>query len=329
MRIYPLFLLLMPVLFTACSQKVTVSALQPAEIAQASQTKKIAVTAFRTDYVNLADKIEASIASQSIDGKPYFTPINRSDLDKIIKEQKLQNSGLLEPSTVVEVGNLLGAQAIISGSVNKPSMKDDYYYVERTKCKDDKCWKVRVSCKKRTITLSAQIRMIDVSNAGIIYADTPSRKRQWSHCADDTRTLPSLNAGAQQLARSIANSFAYKLTPHYQNISVSLLEDPDLEYDELQERLLKNALVYIEQKRYDKAQQLLERLVESTHQQSYVPLYDLGVLYEAQGNFSEAQHYYDAADALTIEPVEEINLAVNRIARLIKQEKVAQRQIAR
>ena len=316
-------------LFSGCAQKVTVKALEPAEINGAANTKNIAVTPFHHDYVNLADKIEASISNQRINGKPYFKVINRTDLNKIIAEQKIQNSGLIDESTAVEVGNLLGAQAIISGSVDVPTLHDDRYYVERTKCKDGKCWKVKVSCKKRTIGLSAQIRMINVSTSGIIYADNVRRQQQWSHCADDTRTLPSKQAGTQQLANSIASNFAYKLTPHYRHISVTLLEEPDMEYSDHQEKLLENALLYIEQSRYDKAEQLLRRLLESTASQSYVPLYNIGVIYEARGNFAEAQHYYKAADNLTIEPVDEINIAVNRIQRLIEKEKIAQAQIAK
>jgi len=319
-------------LISGCVKKVSVRALEPAEISAASKTKNIAVTKFYPDYVNLTDKVEAAISKQRIDDKPYFTVINRSDFKKVIKEQKLQNSGLIDESTAVEVGGILGAQAIISGSVDHPTLHDDKYYEERTKCRGKgearQCWKIKVSCLKRTISLSAQIRMIDVKTSTVISADNVRRQQQWSRCADDSRSIPSKQAGAQHLANNIANSFAYRLTPHYQYLSVVLLEDPDIEYTDLQERLLENALLYIEQSRYDKAEQLLSRLIESTDSQSYVALYDLGVIYEARGDFSEAQHYYDAADKLTIEPVKEINLAVNRIVTLITNEKTAQAQIA-
>ena len=328
-----LLLFLITVLLTGCAQKVTVKALEPAEINGAADTKLIAVTPFHQDRVNLADKIEASISKQRIDGKPYFTVINRTDINKVIKEQKLQNSGLIDESTAVEVGNLVSAQAIISGSVDQPTLHDDFYYVERTKCKGKgdarKCWKVKVSCQKRTVALSAQIRMINVTTGSIIYADNVHRQRQWRRCADDTNTLPSKQAAALSLANAIAYNFAYKLTPHYRSISVTLLEDPDLDYSDYQERLLENALLYIEHSRDDKAEQLLRRLLESTASQSYVPFYNLGVIYESRRNFTEAQHYYKAADDLTIEPVEEINLAVNRIQTLIEKEKIAQEQIAK
>lgn len=329
--------LLLPIsilmLLGGCAQKVTVKALEPAEVSGAANTKNIAVTPFHHDRANLADKIEAAISSQRIDNKPYFRVINRTDLSRIIDEQKIQNSGLMDESTAVEVGNLLGAQAIISGSVDAPAMHDDYYYVKRTKCKgkgeERRCWEVKVSCEKRTIGLSAQIRMIDVSTGGIIYAENVSRQQQWDHCADDTRTLPSQQAGTQLLAGAMAKTFAYKLTPHYRNISVTLMEDPDIAYSDQQEKLLENALLYIKQARFDKAEALLRRLMESTASQSYVPFYNIGVVYEARGDFQEAQHYYRAADELAAEPVEEINKAVIRIEHLIEKEALALQQIAK
>jgi len=212
-------------------------------------------------------------------------------------------------------------------------MSNTGYFVTRKKCKGKGdarvCWDVKVACQKRAIGLSAQIRMVNVSTSAVIYADSITNQKEWRRCADSSTALPSKQAGTQYLANAMANNFAYKLTPHYRNITVSLLEDPDMEYSDHQERLLENALLYIEQGRYDKAEKLLRRLLESTASQSYVPLYNIGVIYEARGNFAEAQHYYKAADELTIEPVKVINTAIVRIQSLIEKEKLAQAQIAK
>ncbi len=319
-------LLSITLLFSGCVQKINVRALEPAEINGVAKTKVIAVSPFQNDHVRLADKIETTISKQRIDGKPYFTLINRTDLNKAMTELRLQNSGLIDDTTAVQVGNLLGAHAIIYGSLNPITMHDDRYYQTRRKCKDDKCWNVRVTCMKRTITLSAQIRMIDVTTANIIYGETVSRQQRWSRCSDDQRTIPSKETGTQYLVNTIANNFTYKLVPHYRNVSVVLLENPDLKYSDLQEKLLEDSLFYIEENRYDKAEKLLRRLSESTNEQSYVPLYNIGVIYEARGNFLEAQHYYRVADKLTIKPVEEINNSINRIQKLIDKEKLSKAQ---
>jgi len=108
-----LFTTMLFILFMAgCAQKVNVRALEPAEIDRAATTKKIAVDSFRNDRVGLSGKIEAKLARFKIDNKSYFTIVSRNDFKKIIEEQKIQNSGLVEQEAVVEIGNLIGAQAL-------------------------------------------------------------------------------------------------------------------------------------------------------------------------------------------------------------------------
>ncbi len=319
-------------LMVGCAQKVNVKALEPAEIDRAAATKKIAVANFSNDRVGLSGKIEAKLARFKIDNKSYFTIVSRNDFNKIVEEQKIQNSGLVDQETVVDIGNLIGAQAIISGNVGKATAQDSYFYVRRSRCADKKCKNLiyyKVRCKKRIVGLSAELRMVDISQGDIIYADTMNRSKTYTHCADDSRAIPSREMVAQDLAESIANNFIYKLTPHYRNFRVVLLEEGDLDYSDEQEKLLEVSLTYIEQGRLDKAEQFLIQLIDSTDSQSYVAFYNLGVVKEAGGNYLEAKEYYENADNLMVEPVEEINAAVIRISSLIEKRQRTQSQLAR
>lgn len=328
-----LFLLpIVTVFINGCAQKVNVKALEPAEIDRASQTKKITVTNFEHDRVGLSNKIEANLARHKIDNKNYFTIISRGDFDKIIEEQEIQNSGLVDTSTVVEVGNLIGAQAIISGNVGRVNYSDTNYNEERTKCADKKCqevYKYNVGCIKRVVSLSAEIKMVDVTAGDIIYADTLSKNAAYYHCSDDSRTIPSPETAGQSLAVSIANDFTYKLTPNYRYFDVELLEDPDLDYTDEQEKLLDVSLEYIKHNRYDKAEKFLFELIDSTDSQSYVAFYNLGVVKEAEGKYIEAKEYYEKADSLMIDPVEQISLAYVRIQLLIEKHDMTQAQMQR
>lgn len=324
------FSFFMVIFISGCAQQVRVKALEPAEIMAATNTKKVAVAPFTNDSVNFSSKLESSISKQAIDGKPYFTVVTRTDFNKIIAEQKIQSSGLLNQNTAVKVGNLLGAQAIISGTVNNPTSHDDYYNETRTKCKGkDNCHDYTVSCQKRTAGLSAQIRMINVSTGEIIYADNISRQDNWSHCSDDSNAIPSKEAAAQTFADTISDDFSHKLTPHYVYKMVTLLDKSDLKYNSEQDKLLENALQFMKQSRDDKAEELLKKLLDSTNSQSYVPFYNLGVIYESQGKYNDAQEYYNAADKLAMEPVEAISEAVVRIKSVIEKHKIALEQISK
>ena len=317
---------------TGCSQKVTIRALEPAEVDRIAATKKISIAPFQNDRVGLSTKIEANLAKHRLDNKKYFTIVSRNDLQKIIKEQKIQNSGLIDQSTAVEVGALIGAEAIVSGNVGRVTSTDTRFYEERRRCVDKKCKETiiyRVGCTKRAVGLSAEIRIIDIVHGDIIYGDTMERAKVYKHCSDDSRALPSKEMAAQSLASSIANSFTYKLLPHYRSFNVVLLEEPDLDYTDDQEKLLEVSLKYIEQARYDKAQKFLFLLIDSTAQQSYVPFYNLGVIKEAEGNYEEAEEYYKVADDLMVDPVDEISEAYIRIKKLIIKREQAYSQISR
>ncbi len=320
------------IFISGCAQKVNMRALEPAEIDRAAATKKVAVASFNNDRVGLSGKIEAKLTRFRIDNKSYFTIVSRNDFNKIIEEQKIQNSGLVDQETVVDIGNLIGAQAIISGNVGKATSQDSYYYEKRSRCADKKCKELiyyKVRCMQRVVGLSAELRMVDVSQGDIIYADTMNRNATYRHCSDDSRTIPSKEMVAQDLAESISNDFIYKLTPHYRNFRVVLLEDGDLDYSDEQERLLEVSLTYIEQGRFDKAEKFLIELIDSTGSQSYVAFYNLGVVKEAEGNYAEAKEYYENADNLMVEPVQEINAAVIRINSLIDKHQRTKAQLAR
>jgi len=326
------FFLIVLIEITGCSQKIDIKALVPAAVDRVAYTKKITVTKFSNDQVGLSNKIEANLASFRIDNKKYFTIVSRNDFDKIIREQRIQNSGLVDQETATEVGQLIGADAIISGNVSRPTSQDSYYNEKRVRCADKECKKLvyyLVRCKKRAVGLSAELRIVDVAKGDIIYADTLSKNATYRHCSDDSNAIPSTEMAAQQLARSIAYSFTYKLTPHYRHFRVALLEDPDLDYTDKQEKLLDVSLDYIEQGRYDKAEIFLKKLVDATASQSYVPFYNLGVISEAKGKYKEAKKYYAYADHLMVEPVEEINDAVKRIDVLIAERQKTREQINR
>ena len=314
-------------LLSGCAQKMQVRVLQPAEVASASKVKKIAVSEFKNDRVNLSSKIEAKLFEYKLDDKPYFNVVSRQDLDKVLEEQKMQNSGIFDPSTVVEVGNLTGADAIIAGDVSSPSHEDTNFFETRTKCDKEKCWEIKVGCLKRVFSLTSEVRLIDAKKGDVIFADTVTKNSSYKHCSDDSNALFSQNMAAQVLAEEIADSFVYKLLPHYAYFSVELLDEGDIEYSDAQKKLLKSALLYIEQNRLDKAESLLLELIDWTAQKSYVPIYDLGVIKEAQGKLQEAKELYYKADSITREPVRELNDAINRINRVIEQNTQALNQI--
>ncbi|RLJ70412.1 Curli production assembly/transport component CsgG [Hydrogenivirga caldilitoris] len=67
---------------------------------------------------SVAEAVVSEVAS--IGGMKVYT---RRDLQKVLEEQKLQMSGLIDPNTAVQIGQLAGVKYIITGAVNNVNLK--------------------------------------------------------------------------------------------------------------------------------------------------------------------------------------------------------------
>lgn len=328
-----MFLLpLIVLLFNGCSQTVQIKALNPAEVSEMATKKKIAITKFKRDRYGLSGKIESQIAKHKLDNKRYFTIVSRKDLDKVIREQRLQSSELMDEKTATRVGKLIGAQALINGEITTANATTDKYTQEREKClkyvKDVGCVRYKhyyVTCKTIQATVSANINIVNIQTGSIIYGDTIYKEYNGDSCR---RNILSKTQALDRLTSSIASEFIYKLTPHYIYFNVGLLDEIELDnVTDAQEQTFENALEYIKAGRMKRAGDLLLELLDELDGQSYVVAYVYGVVSEAQGYFNEAREIYIMADELTIKPVHEINLALGRIDNMIAKRDEAREQI--
>jgi len=77
---------------------------------------------------SITSSIEGMLASMG--GADVFS---REDLEKVLKEQKLQQSGLMDENTLVKVGKLAGVQYIITGSLDSVTQEyKDYTKMAKT-----------------------------------------------------------------------------------------------------------------------------------------------------------------------------------------------------
>ncbi|MDF1876441.1 hypothetical protein JHD47_01245 [Sulfurimonas sp. SAG-AH-194-L11] len=335
-------------IMSGCAQKVRIKALNPAEVGEMASKKKVAVSNFRTDSVGLSGKIEAEIAKQKLDKKRYFTVLSRKDMQKVIAEQKLQSSELMDEATSARVGKIIGAQAIIGGEVVSSNAESGHYKEDREKClryyKDGGgCAQYRyykVTCNTTQAAVSANINIINVESGSIIYADTITKEYSGDSCKAGKTSLGLLTLTSapkqilskaqalNRLASSIATEFVYKLTPNYIYFNVTLLKSIELDaVTDAQKENFANALEYIKVARYTKAKKILQKQMDELDGKSYAVAYDFGVVNEATGSFAKAKELYTIADELTVSPIEEIDLAMNRIDRLIAKRDEAKKQM--
>lgn len=124
MHLKTIALLSMTALVTACSTTTKIQYLEPSEIPHASNLKQIAVNDFKDDSVGLTGIIESKLNQTTLNDKPYFTVLNRKNIQQLLNEQKFQHSGLTQEQKSVQLGELIGAQAFVTGEVTSQSYQD-------------------------------------------------------------------------------------------------------------------------------------------------------------------------------------------------------------
>lgn len=207
----------------------------------------------------------------------FYDVIERDQLEKIMKEQRLSLSGALDESSVAEVGKLLGLDVMIMGSVNYTS-------------NDERSNSANFRCLKRTVTAKGSIKIISVETAKIVGSKNAGSTYNTSACNDDISGMPTVEQMADIVLKGLAQQFVGYFTPGYEEIEYEFEKIKLAEF----KTLSKEAIDYIEAGDLDRAFPITYAMFEAD---SYNPkaAYNLGVLYEMVGAFEEAAEYYGIA----------------------------------
>ena len=73
----------------------------------------------RTYGVKEMDRMLIEMLSTALFRTGQFDLVERKEIERVFQEQKFQLSGMVDPATAVEIGKILGAQAIITGAITK------------------------------------------------------------------------------------------------------------------------------------------------------------------------------------------------------------------
>jgi uncharacterized protein with PIN domain len=66
-----------------------------------------------------AGEMLAQVLSTRLAAQGQYTVVDRSDLDRVLKEQEVRLSGLVDPKKATEIGKLIGAELLITGRIVK------------------------------------------------------------------------------------------------------------------------------------------------------------------------------------------------------------------
>lgn len=299
---------------------ITSRVLVPAKYSEAANLRRMAVLPFTYDNRkddDITADIEATIASARIDGRPYFSVVERTHLNRILDEQRLGMTGIINEKTAVKVGKIAGVEAVLIGNITDHGMDRARNYETRSYCsrknKKGKCesWgERRVSCITRTAIFSYVPKLIDVSSGRLVVSESISRQESSREC-DDERG-PTDSELLSRVKASALEDFKNMIAPHYVMQSLTLLTmDNSTPPTHINEKL-NGGITFAQAGRMDRACTLWEEAYYS-YQHGYTLPYLLGVCAEIKGELVNAKSFYTTADSRTMTPVKEINEALTRI----------------
>lgn len=328
-------LLLGTLLFLGCSHKSTnIDALIPAKVSDPA-IRNIAIAKFKNDDISQRSQIISKMDNLIINGKKYFNIVDRENLNTLLKEIKLQQSGITQKK--IEFEGFENIRSIMLGNVLSKTTHTSYYQEKRT---SNNCiqWRGKycvryatytVSCKEKSYSITTAIKIIKVANGSIIFANTYTATDRASKCEDESYTLPNPKEEYINLASYVANQLIEDIAPHYTTFYVRLIDDLDVDLDN--DKLFDVSVDLIQKNRIQKAMHFLNLLNQEAKNRSYAILYDLGVCYESTGDYKKALSLYKKAEDLYIlkeaEINEDIEDAIKRVTRNIYNREKALKQL--
>ena len=269
------------ILITSCgTTKFTVPIKRPAEI-NLSGFKKIAIG----EITGKGSQDLTEELTMALFNSKRFEVLDRQHLNKMLQEHNLNMSGLVNKETAAKLGELIGSSALIFGRLAK------YDYDEEL-TKDD--WQDNkgnwhTSYYRNGIAkMDASLQVTDLTTGKIM-----AIKKLYSEYKDSksaTDAYPDKINSEKLLLKcrdNIVNQFMKVIAPYTENVEVTLLDD-----DEVPE--FKKAIRNIKMGDWLEAQSLYQEAVNKYPTNPKVH-YNLGVVYEYNGNFDQAAEQFKKA----------------------------------
>ena len=170
------------------------------------------------------------------DLKEFIEIVSRDQIDQIINEQKLSQSGMVDNNKNIDIGRILGVQEMVTGKVSRVQVSPvneikenknytkritvdyEYYTDENGKqkkraVKGDVTARAKIFKNSRTANMTVSVTLLDVESAKILYSNSFNEEYkyeyEWASFSGDKRALSSK---VKNLARKGAESAPSKGT---------------------------------------------------------------------------------------------------------------------
>jgi tetratricopeptide (TPR) repeat protein len=329
------FLLLAGLLISGCTKSAVLEITKPAEY-NLSDLKRLAVFDFngpRDTGGVVADKFTGQLW-----GTGYFSMLERKELQKVLEEHALQMSGVIDDSTIVEFGKILGVDGMVVGSVTayrsedkrgKEKVKEKVWKGEYEKDEKGNFIYERVGGKEvkkkkyveelvdkeyinREAVVGLSFRLVSIETAEIRASGSQTQTFSQKYYPQSDR-MPAKEALLSDLTDQVIRKFIPTMAPYKVTVSRKFEKGNDQVNAGIE--LAQNNL-------WDKATEVWEK---ETHlnPQNPAAFYNLGIAYEATGDLDRAEQAFESALKIRVKDLYMKALAQIR-QRKVDQEKLEQ-----
>lgn len=254
-----------------------------------------------------------------------FTVVERNELQRIMNELALGQSGVINDSAATQVGKILGVEAVVVGTANV-DCEEKWLREER---KDDG-HKKQVDCEHLTTSASATIRIVRVETGQVIGSKDSRRVHEQKGCRLENFYDPSKSSGKGKSLTGLGRSLYGRGAG---TIDVNKVTTPEISVDKCLAEIVTELVDYfapsfkeqkleftkIEGDQFKRmAETAKDALKNASHENlniayiqyativeqdpyNHAAQFNLGVLYEAVGNYKQAKEKYDLAYSLKSE----------------------------
>lgn len=263
-----------------------------------------------------------------------YTLIDRATIDKVLNEQQFQLSGVVDGQQMAEIGVLMGADAIVTGHLESTKTDERLNEIRKQVTKAVKYTEDGKEKTKyvhdyytytypvlRTVKSSFAISIVSVKTGEVLGSktfdatatDRKSRAFKRTRPTRDKYPAYSELEATESLVRRTVNplsqSSANMVSPRFGVISMKISKVKAKAF----KKIAKEAADYLSDARIEKAYPMYKSIYDAD---PYITeaAFNLGMMYEATGQYAEALVYYEAARESAVKNSNEkkYNLAINR-----------------
>ncbi|MBI4429836.1 MAG: hypothetical protein HY562_12045 [Ignavibacteriales bacterium] len=256
---------------------IVVPVMKPAEV-NLGNLKKVAVGRVSGES---ARDVEDDLIGQLIEVEA-FDVLDRSNLNKIVREYRLSMSELIDEKTALQLGNLIGAAALIFARVADHRYSEQVLQGEPYKDKEGKTHVRQTREGKARVTIN--FRITDLTTGRFIFSRDITHDALAQTSAVDGRPPRIEDEDLLRSARrNVVRQFVTRIAPHWENVQVKMFTESEMPE-------LESGVSYARIREWDRAIELFKSATEkyAGHESHHKAFYNLGVAYEFSARFEEA-----------------------------------------